>query len=57
MTVTWLEVLVLPASSVAVAVIAWLPLPTVVESQVTLQGLCVAVPTGAPSTENLTCET
>src|SRR5215469_12844120 len=48
------EVVLLPALSVAWAVMVWLPLPTEAEFQVTLQGAWLAEPTDAPSTKNRT---
>ena len=48
------EVALLPALSVAVAVMVWLPLATVAEFQVTCQGAWPAVPTELPSTKNWT---
>ena len=47
---TPLEVVTLLASSNALAVSVWAPLPTVVEFHVTLNGEVVDVPTRAPST-------
>src|SRR5215469_6902718 len=48
------EVVLLPALSVACAVMVWLPLPTLPESQVTLHGAWLAEPTAVPSTRNWT---
>ena len=48
------EVVLLPALSVALAVMVWLPLPTLAEFQITLQGAWPAVPTELPSTKNWT---
>src|SRR5262249_28098935 len=48
------EVALLPALSLAVAVMAWLPLPRLAEFHVTCQGAWVADPTELPSTKNWT---
>ena len=54
MTVDPAEVVVLPALSVAVAVMVWLPLAMLAEFQVTCQGGWLTVPTELPSTKNWT---